>query len=126
MGRRPVQSVFHPTEVFFSPYTKAEIREILADRVRQGLYPGMMPAPLLYRIAGIAADERDIRVGLDLIGVAVMQAGRRRGCGGRSPDGHRAVTPDPDSRALTGRAHTPLPDRGAVPGEGRYDFRGGL
>jgi len=121
-----VQSVFHPTEVFFSPYTKAEIREILADRVRQGLYPGMMPAPLLDRIAGIAADERDIRVGLDLIGVAVMQAGRRRGCGGRGPDGHRAVTPDPDSRALRGGAHTSLPDRGAVPGEGRYDFRGGL
>ena len=81
MGRRPVQSVFHPTEVFFSPYTKAEIREILADRVRQGLYPGVMPAPLLDRIAGIAADEQDIRVGLDLIGMAVMQAeadGRRR------------------------------------------------
>ena len=78
---RPVQSVFHPTEVFFSPYTKAEIREILADRVRQGLYPGVMPTPLLDRIAGIAADEQDIRVGLDLIGMAVMQAeadGRRR------------------------------------------------
>ena len=94
MGRRPVQSVFHPTEVFFSPYTKAEIREILADRVRQGLYPGAMPAPLLYRIAGIAADERDIRVGLDLIGVAVMQAeadGRRRVDAGDVAAAARAV-----------------------------------
>lgn len=76
-----VRSVFHPTEVNFLPYTKAEVREILAERIRQGLYPGVMPPPLLDRIAGIAAEERDIRVGIDLVRIAVLRAeedGRRR------------------------------------------------
>jgi len=76
-----VRSVFHPTEVNFLPYTRTEIREILADRVRQGLYPLVMPAPLLDRIASIAAGEQDVRVGIDLVRQAVLQAekdGRRR------------------------------------------------
>jgi cell division control protein 6 len=76
-----VRSVFHPTEINFPPYTRTEIREILADRVRQGLYPLVMPAPLLDRIASIAAGEQDVRVGIDLVRQAVLQAekdGRRR------------------------------------------------
>jgi len=80
----PVRSVFHPLEVNFWPYTKTEIREILTDRVRQGLYPGVMPAPLLDRIARIAAEEQDIRVGIDLIRAAVRRA---------EADGRRRVTP---------------------------------
>lgn len=58
-----------------------EIREILGDRIKQGLYPGVMPAPLLDRIAGIAADEQDVRVGIDLVRQACLRAegdGRRR------------------------------------------------
>ncbi|WP_214041219.1 AAA family ATPase [Methanoculleus sp.] len=76
-----VRSVFHPTEVFFPPYTKAEIRGILADRVRQGLYPGVVSTSLLDRIAGIAAGEQDVRAGIDLVRLAVLRAekdGRRR------------------------------------------------
>ena len=76
-----VRSVFHPTEVFFPPYGKAEIRGILADRVRQGLYPGVVSTSLLDRIAGIAAGEQDVRVGIDLVRLAVLRAegdGRRR------------------------------------------------
>ena len=76
-----VRSVFHPTEVNFPPYTKAEGRGILADRIRQGLYPGVVSTSLLDRIAGIAADEQDIRVGIDLVRLAVLRAekdGRRR------------------------------------------------
>ncbi len=76
-----VRSVFHPTEVNFPPYTKAEVRGILADRIRQGLYPGVVSTSLLDRIAGIAADEQDIRVGIDLVRLAVLRAekdGRRR------------------------------------------------
>ncbi|KDE54378.1 AAA family ATPase [Methanoculleus sp. MH98A] len=76
-----VRSVFHPTEVNFPPYTKAEIRGILADRIRQGLYPGVVSTSLLDRISGIAADEQDIRVGIDLVRLAVLRAegdGRRR------------------------------------------------
>ena len=76
-----VRSVFHPTEVNFPPYTKAEIRGILADRIRQGLYPGVVSTSLLDRIAGIAAGEQDIRVGIDLVRLACLRAekdGRRR------------------------------------------------
>ena len=76
-----VRSVFHPTEITFLPYTKTEIREILADRVRQGLYPRVISKVLLDRIAGIAAGEQDIRIGIDLVRAAVLRAekdGRRR------------------------------------------------
>jgi cell division control protein 6 len=79
-----VRSVFHPTEVTFPPYTKAEIRGILADRIRQGLYPGVVSKSLLDRIAGIAAGEQDIRVGIDLVRLAVLRAEK---------DGHRRVAP---------------------------------
>ena len=76
-----VRSVFHPVEVNFPPYTKPEILEILGDRVRQGLFPGVMPPSSLDLAAGITADEQDIRVGIDLIRRAVEtveRTGRRR------------------------------------------------
>jgi len=76
-----VWSVFHPTEITFLPYTKVEIREILTDRARQALYPRVLPAPLIDRIATIAAGEQDVRVGIDLIRAVTLRAekdGRRR------------------------------------------------
>ena len=76
-----VWSVFHPTEINFLPYTKTEVREILTDRVRQGLYPRVISKVLLDRIAGIAAGEQDIRIGIALVRAAVLRAekdGRRR------------------------------------------------
>ena len=79
-----VRSVFHPTEVTFWPYTKTEIREILTDRARQGLYPRVISKVLLDRIATIAAGEQDVRVGIDLVRGAVQRAER---------DGRRRVTP---------------------------------
>jgi cell division control protein 6 len=78
-----VRSVFHPAEVFFPPYTKAEMREILEDRVRQGLYPNVMPQKSLDLITAIAAKERDIRIGIDLIRIAARHA---------EEDGRRTVT----------------------------------
>ncbi|MDK2989513.1 MAG: archaeal cell division control protein 6 [Methanoculleus sp.] len=88
-----VRSVFHPVEVNFLPYGKAEVRGILADRIRQGLYPGVMPPPLLDRIMGITAGEQDIRVGIDLVRMAVLRA---------EEDGRRRV--DPDDVAAAARA----------------------
>jgi len=76
-----VRSVFHPTEIFFPPYAKTEIREILTDRVRQGLYPGVMPPAVIDLAAGMAGDAGDIRLGIALIKAAVLRAevdGRRR------------------------------------------------
>jgi cell division control protein 6 len=90
-----VRSVFHPAEVNFPPYTKAEVQGILADRVRQGLYPGVLPKPLLDRIAGIGAGEQDIRVGIDLVRLAVLRAekdGRRRVTAGDVAAAARSVT----------------------------------
>ena len=89
-----VRSVFHPTEVFFPPYGKAEVRGILADRVRQGLYPGVVSTSLLDRIAGIAAGEQDVRVGIDLVRLAVLRAegnGRRQVTAGDVTAAARAV-----------------------------------
>jgi cell division control protein 6 len=76
-----VRSVFHPTEVNFPPYTHVEVREILAERVRQGLYPRVVSKVLLDRIARVAVGEQDIRVGIDLVRTACLRAegdGRRR------------------------------------------------
>ena len=89
-----VRSVFHPLEISFPPYTIGEIRDILTDRVRQGLYPGVMPAALLDRIAEIAAGEQDVRVGIDLVRLACLRAetdGRRRVTAGDVTEAARAV-----------------------------------
>ena len=75
-----VRSVFHPTEVFFSPYAKSEIQEILGDRIRQGLYPNVVPKASANLIADLTAKEQDIRVGIDLVRMAAENAegaGRR-------------------------------------------------
>ncbi|MCK9307951.1 MAG: ORC1-type DNA replication protein [Methanoculleus sp.] len=75
-----VRSVFHPTEVYFSPYAKSEIQEILGDRIRQGLYPNVVPKTNVNLIADLTAKEQDIRVGIDLVRAAAENAegaGRR-------------------------------------------------
>jgi len=69
-----VRSVFRPAEVTFLPYTRAEIRDILADRARQGLYPGVVPPSVLDLVAEMAAGERDIRVGIALLRAAAVRA----------------------------------------------------
>ena len=69
-----VRSVFRPAEVTFLPYTRAEIRDILADRVRQGLYPGVVPPSVLDLVAEMTAGERDIRVGIALLRAAAVRA----------------------------------------------------
>lgn len=80
-----VRPVFHPREIFFPPYTRTEIREILGERVRRGLYPRVMPKVILERIAGITVREQDIRIGIALIKAAVLQA---------ETDGRHQVTHD--------------------------------
>ncbi len=104
-----VRSVFHPTEVNFPPYTKAEIRGILADRIRQGLYPGVVSTSLLDRISGIAADEQDIRVGIDLVRLAVLRA---------EGDGRRRVAPADVTAAAQAVRSPALRDRVAGLSEG--------
>ncbi len=80
-----VRSVFHPAEVFFSPYAKSEIREILEARIRQGLYPNVVPKTNLNLITDITAKEQDIRIGIDLVRIAAERA---------EEDGRRKITRD--------------------------------
>ncbi|MCK9306302.1 MAG: AAA family ATPase [Methanoculleus sp.] len=99
-----VRSVFHPTEVNFLPYTHVEVHEILADRVRQGLYPRVVSKALLDRIARIAAREQDVRVGIDLVRTAVLRAEK---------DGRRRITPGDVTAATPGVIAPVLRNRAA-------------
>ncbi|TAJ43883.1 ORC1-type DNA replication protein [Methanofollis fontis] len=67
-------SVLHASEVFFPPYSRQEIRGILADRVRAGLYPGVVPPAILDLMAERTDACGDLRVGLDMVRRAALAA----------------------------------------------------
>ena len=71
-----VMSVFQPMEIYFSPYTRDEVRGILQDRVHQALYPGAMSDEILDLIVDKAMSCGDLRVGLDLVRRAALSAER--------------------------------------------------
>ncbi len=71
-----VMSVFHPMEIYFSPYTWDEMFGILQDRIRQALYPGAIPDEILNDIVDKAVSCGDLRVGLDLVRRASLNAER--------------------------------------------------
>ena len=79
----PVFSIFHPVEILFLPLYAKEIREVLRDRVQQGLAPDVVPARVLARVVERTRESGDIRAGLDLLKRAVTLA---------EQDGRRAVT----------------------------------
>ena len=108
-----VRSVFLPCEIFFPPYTRIEVREILTDRVRQGLYPGVVPPGVINLAAGMAGDAGDIRVGIALIRAAVLWAeedGRRR----VTKEDLLAVAPGIRSPALEARVAALTPGERAL------------
>ncbi len=69
-----VASVFRPTEIYFPPYSEAEARDILAERVLQGLYPGVLSEELLDLVTEQTMKSGDLRVGIDLIKRAALNA----------------------------------------------------
>ncbi|OPZ30652.1 MAG: cell division control protein 6 [Synergistetes bacterium ADurb.BinA166] len=69
-----VISPFRPSDIYFPPYDADEIRGILQDRIRIGLYPGVFSAPMLDRIVERTMESGDVRVGLDLVKRAVLNA----------------------------------------------------
>ena len=69
-----VVSVWHPEEIPFSDYEKAEVRTILQDRVRIGLYPGVIPPEILDHIVALTMEGGDLRVGIDLLKHSVLNA----------------------------------------------------
>ncbi|HQC92037.1 MAG TPA: hypothetical protein PLR09_08015 [Candidatus Methanoculleus thermohydrogenotrophicum] len=56
---RWMTSLFCPSDVYFHPYDADEIRGILRDRIRFGLYPGVFPAAALDQVVGVGWDEAD-------------------------------------------------------------------
>ncbi|MFB6162089.1 MAG: ORC1-type DNA replication protein [Halococcoides sp.] len=76
-----VQSVFRPEEVFFPPYDRSEIVDILSERVERGFQPEAVDTTLLDRVAEYTADhDGDLRMGIDLLrraGLNAEMAGRR-------------------------------------------------
>jgi len=71
---RWVISPFRPSDIYFPPYDADEIRGILLERIRVGLYPGVFSAPMLDRIIEQTMESGDVRVGLDLVKRAVLNA----------------------------------------------------
>jgi cell division control protein 6 len=71
-----VSSVFRPTEIYFPPYEHAEIREIMQARVMQGMYPGVISEEMLSLVIDQTRKSGDLRVGIDLLKRATLNAER--------------------------------------------------
>ncbi|MBU7033112.1 MAG: ORC1-type DNA replication protein [Theionarchaea archaeon] len=69
-----VHTIFNPSEVFFEPYTRSQIREILSDRVREGLIEGVLSDELLTYISDLTVESGDLRVGIELLYRSALEA----------------------------------------------------
>ncbi|MFB6111180.1 MAG: ORC1-type DNA replication protein [Halobacteriaceae archaeon] len=72
-----VQSVFRPEEVYFPVYDEPEIVDILGDRIDRGFQDGVVPDAVLDRVAELTAETGDLRVGIDLLRRAGLNAEMR-------------------------------------------------
>jgi cell division control protein 6 len=72
-----VQSVFRPEEVYFPVYDEPEIVDILGDRIDRGFQEGVVPDTVLDRVAELTAETGDLRVGIDLLRRAGLNAEMR-------------------------------------------------
>jgi cell division control protein 6 len=72
-----VQSVFRPEEAYFSRYNQEEIVDILRERIKRGFHDGVVSAPVLDRVAELTARSGDLRVGLDILRRAGLNAEMR-------------------------------------------------
>lgn len=69
-----VNSVFIPQEIVFNPYSRAEIRNILEERVKVGFYPDVISEELIDDITDETLLNGDLRVGIDLLRVSANLA----------------------------------------------------
>jgi len=73
-----VQSVFRPEEVYFPVYGAAEIYDILFERAKRGFSRRRVIGDAeLERIADLTAESGDLRVGIDLLRRAGLNAEMR-------------------------------------------------
>ena len=71
------RSVFRPEEAYFPVYDEPEIVDILGDRVERGFRDGVVSTPVLDRAAELTAEAGDLRVGIDLLRRAGLNAEMR-------------------------------------------------
>jgi cell division control protein 6 len=69
-----VASVFRPTEIYFPPYSTEEVRLILGERILQGFYPGVISDEMLDVVVEQTMKSGDLRVGIDLLKRAALNA----------------------------------------------------
>jgi cell division control protein 6 len=69
-----VASVFRPTDIYFPPYSREEVSEILKERVQQGLYPNILSDEMLTLVIDQTMQSGDLRVGIDLLKRATLTA----------------------------------------------------
>ena len=72
-----VQSVFRPEEVYFPVYDATEIYDILFERAKRGFHDGVIADAELERVADLTAESGDLRVGIDLLRRAGLNAEMR-------------------------------------------------
>jgi cell division control protein 6 len=72
-----VQSVFRPEEAYFPVYDVTEIVDILQDRIDAGYQDGAVPTTVTDRVAELTAETGDLRVGIDLLRRAGLNAEMR-------------------------------------------------
>jgi cell division control protein 6 len=72
-----VQSVFRPEEAYFPVYDVPEIADILSHRIEVGFRPDVVPTTVLDHVAELTAETGDLRVGIDLLRRAGLNAERR-------------------------------------------------
>ncbi len=69
-----VASVFRPAEIYFPPYENAEIHEIMKARAIQGLFQGVLSEEMLDLVVEQTLKSGDLRVGIDLLKRATLNA----------------------------------------------------
>jgi cell division control protein 6 len=74
-----VESVFLPEEIKFPKYSKNEVRDILSNRAKLGFFPNVLDDNVLDLITDHTFSLGDLRVGIDLLKRAALNAERRAG-----------------------------------------------
>lgn len=72
-----VESVFLPEEISYPLYLREEIRDILSNRAKLGFYPNVLDDSVMDRITEHTFALGDLRVGIDLLKRAGLNAERR-------------------------------------------------
>jgi cell division control protein 6 len=72
-----VSSVLCPTDIYFPPYSEEEVHTIISERVMQGFYPGVISADMVNLVVTQTLKGGDLRVGIDLLKRAALNAERK-------------------------------------------------